>query len=328
MLARLLTEAGHTVYHYGTEGGDPICTEQVDVLSDADFQQTHGQYDWRKDGFNCDADTHANKIFIKQACREIRRRSEDGDFLLCTFGRGHEPIAKMLPHMIVVESGVGYEHVFARYRIFDSYAWMNYTYGTMGMLSNPEWYDAVIPNLIEPEDYPFSAEKDDYFLFMGRLKNWKKGAKIASDVCAAIHAKLMIAGQGPADELVGEHLGVLSIEDRGKWMSRAKALFCPSYYVEPFGMVATEAMACGTSVICTDFGGFSETVQHGVTGYRCRTFKEFVQAAKSVDKINPHDCRGWVMSQYTKDAILPQYERYFSNLASLHAHPKGWYALD
>jgi D-inositol-3-phosphate glycosyltransferase len=51
------------------------------------------------------------------------------------------------------------------------------------------------------------------------------------------------------------------------YYSAAEMVVMPSDY-ESFGMVALEAMACGTPVIASDVGGLSHLVRHQRTGYR------------------------------------------------------------
>ncbi len=60
-------------------------------------------------------------------------------------------------------------------------------------------------------------------------------------------------------------LGARSQETLPLYYSAADVVVMPSHY-ESFGMVALEAMACGTPVIASRVGGLAYTVRHGITG--------------------------------------------------------------
>lgn len=325
LLCKMLYGLGHTVFHYGVEGSDPVCTETIPVLSLADFERDHGK-DFRVHGFNLSLDTSAYRHFTANSIDEIKARLEPLDFLLCPFGIAHKPQADVLAgKVITVESGIGYDYTFAQHRVFESYAWMHFTYGKEGRGLSPVFYDAVIPNYLDMDDYPFYPVKKDYAILVAR-QTPLKGVQIASDVCEKIGLPLYVAGQGDIPGVKARRLGVLSIEERAKWVGEAKVLFMPTQYIEPFGTVHAEAMAYGTPVITTDFGVFPETVIHGVTGYRCRTFEQFVWAAKNIDRIDPLDCRNHALNHFSLPRVARMYDEYFTTLFRLYTDPKGWYA--
>ncbi|MBF0478662.1 MAG: glycosyltransferase, partial [Candidatus Omnitrophica bacterium] len=187
----------------------------------------------------------------------------------------------------------------------------------------PPFCDAVIPNYYDPEEFTYSQDKENYFLFVGRPIR-KKGLEIAVKCVEEIGGQLKVAGQ--KDTILNprvEYFGVVGSEERTRLMSKAKALFVPTCYLEPFGGVAVEAMMCGTPVISTDFGVFPETVVHGKTGFRCRTFEQFVWAAKNIHLIKPKDCREHAEKNYSIKRVGLMYEEYFEMLKRFSEG--GWY---
>ena len=327
---KMMTERGHEVIHYGHEDSNLICSEHVTVTTNEDLKIAYGSYDWRNEFFRYDLSDHAYKTFYMNAIREIGKRKRKHDFLLPFWGHGVKPVCDAHDNdMIVVEPGIGYAHgIWARWKIFESYAILHAYHGMPKVANcNPEWYETVIPNYFDLNNFEFSQEKDDYFLFLGRVYSGK-GIQIAIEVTRHIGAKLVVAGQNPDNMSFPDHVdfvGYADIPTRKRLMSRAKATFVPSTYLEPFAGVMVESLLSGTPVISTDWGAFAENNPHGVTGYRCRTFGDFVNAALTIDEIDPIVCRKHG-EQFSLEKIAPKYEKYFQDVLNVYTG-KGWYQL-
>ncbi len=76
------------------------------------------------------------------------------------------------------------------------------------------------------------------------------------------------------------------------YYSAAQMVVMPSHY-ESFGMVAVEAMACGTPVIASDVGGLTYTIEDGFNGYLvhpkdCETFADKITLLLKYPHLRDH----------------------------------------
>lgn len=328
--AKMMTNRGHHVIHYGHENSDVVCSEHVTVTDQSVLDKAYGNLDWKKNQFVHNVADFAHVSFNARAAPEVLRRAKRGDFLLCTWGYGHQFIAKSTEHtgIIQVEPGVGYPSGhFLRWRAYESHAIRNVVEGNQ----NPQnWYSWVIPNYFDVEDFDYEPVKDDYILFLGRVTELK-GISTCVQATAAAGKRLIIAGQGSLLDCgytaIPPHvteLGYADKETRRKLMAKAQALIIATTYLEPFGGVVVEAMLSGTPIITPHFGAFSE-IQTEKTGFMCYTLRDYVNAIKNIDKIKPEDCRARGL-QYTFEAVAPKFESWFDALTEVH-QGEGWVSL-
>lgn len=329
-LAEILKEYGHIVYFYGVEGSEVNCDKFIQTLSQNILVETYGEYDKSITFFKHNPEDKAYRTFNKNAVDAINQLKQKKDVLLCPLGNYQKHISDKTG-LLTIEPGIGYSGVFSPFKVFESYAWMHHVYGLMGK-DNGGWYDSVIPNYFDINDYPYHEEKEDYLLYFGRIIG-RKGVQLASEIAKATGNKLYVVGQGSLENpnegihLSGEkhivYKPAVGIEERAEIMGKAKAVLMPTYYLEPFGGVNVEAQLMGTPVITTDWGAFPETVLHGITGYRCRTFEEFCWAVKNIHSIKSENCRDWAEKNFSLERIGSMYEEYFQRINNLF--DEGWY---
>jgi glycosyltransferase involved in cell wall biosynthesis len=318
-LARMLVDLGHTVFVYGGPDVDCLGADTVEVISAADRARWFGPdpadiLDRWNTGDPCWAETNAATIAA------IAERIEPYDIVGITAGTCQQPIADAFPNHVRAEVGIGYEApMLSTHWCVESEAWRHYLYGRYGV-TDGRWYDTVIPNAYDPTGYLFSARKEPFLLYMGRMTA-RKGLGVVADL-AKDH---FVVTAGPGDERVpgATHAGVVTGREKAELLASATALVAPSIYVEPFGGVAIEAMLSGTPVLASPFGAFTETVTQGVTGWRCHTLAEFHRAAGLASELDPKTIRDHTAERYSLDAVAPRYSWWLDRLAGLYG--AGWY---
>jgi glycosyltransferase involved in cell wall biosynthesis len=313
--ADMMVPRGHEVFIYGDPRHDEsLATEYIGCYEECE-PPLFTQEEWLP--------------FNIAAQKEIKERYQPGDILGLFGGYCQSYLATVFPELFAVEIGIGHGGSFSPYRIFESYAWMHIVYGNEQGQNDADgaFYDAVIPGYFNKEEHIFIDNtqncRNSYLFYIGRLEE-RKGIRVAEETAKELGVDLLIAGKGPYEPSYGELIGVVGPDERSKLIGSARAVLMPTTYVEPFGFVAIESMLGGTPVITTDWGAFAETNKHGVSGYRCRTKAEFVEAVKLSDKLNKKQIRKYAEDNFSYEVIAPKYEAYVDQLNTLYG--EGWFS--
>jgi len=177
------------------------------------------------------------------------------------------------------------------------------------------------------EHMPFSAEKDDYLLFIGRMIA-DKGAHTAVEVARRLDRRLIMAGkvnEGPERQYYTEQVepflsdniyfrGEVDHDTKVELYKRARCTLFPIQWPEPFGLVMIESLACGTPVIAMRYGAVPEVIEHGRTGFIVETADEMADAARHIDEIDPAECRRAVEERFGSDAFVAAHEAAYGRL--------------
>jgi len=87
-------------------------------------------------------------------------------------------------------------------------------------------------------------------------------------------------------------------------------------WVEAFGNVAIEALACGVPVIAYNRGGPAEIIQDGKTGFLVEpdSVVGLVNAITRLDEIDRHTCRKQAEAEFSLEALGDRFEQWFRDI--------------
>jgi glycogen(starch) synthase len=136
----------------------------------------------------------------------------------------------------------------------------------------------VIPNGVDAASFDVVQPRRPVALFLGRLETEQKGLDVLLDAFAKVAdqttARLEIAGDGRDRAALEARCRRLGIADRVDFLGRVDGpaklallasaqLVCMPSRRETFGMVAAEALACGTPVLAADIDNLRHMVRPG-----------------------------------------------------------------
>lgn len=324
---KMMQPLGYDVIEYANAGSESAAVDKVAMLS-ANEHATH--FGSRKEtdfvGDVASVDHPAHALFESRLIAEMQKRLHPQDIICHPFGHVHATLLKEFPNHFHVETGIGYPVVMpGSFRIFESYAWAHYHMGKDGRSgSNYEW---VIPNYYDVEDWEPSLDHGDYIAFLGRICSGK-GLDTILEIANYVDMKIVVCGQGdptPWQHKNIEYRGPLKGLERSDFLRRAYCAILPTTYVEPFGGAGVEAMLCGTPVVAVDYGAFTETVQQGLSGYRCKVLKQWLGAIQNIKKLDRRKIVEYARNKYSLQACAVLYDQAFKQILDLYND--GWYTI-
>ncbi|HSX35094.1 MAG TPA: glycosyltransferase [Candidatus Saccharimonadales bacterium] len=203
-----------------------------------------------------------------------------------------------------------------------------------GMPAGTNWLANIYHGLDAGSFTVNTAPAGDYVAYLGRIIE-PKGVHLA---IAAVeeynhatgqHLQLKIGGKhyaGNKDVYWHERIRPHLSEDityqgfiqgdtaKQTFLGNARALIMPSIFDEPFGMVAIEALACGTPVIGLNSGAIPEIIENGVNGFLVEKHEsdeviasDIAAAIGRVPEIDRAACRQSFEAKFTLERMCAEH---------------------
>lgn len=212
---------------------------------------------------------------------ELVKRQDDFDICHLSVYSFHYylPLTKLLKCPIVVTFHGSSMSSADLSPIFQEYTEPEYVFISNSFAS--KWPEPIKKNIIyngiTPQDFPYSQDGGKSFLWLGRICN-EKGTVEAIKAAQEAKVSLRLAGSITDQDYFSQkvepllndsitYVGKVTSQEKINLYQQSKAILMPINWDEPFGLVAVEAMACGTPVIGYRRGALPEIIPSDKLGY-------------------------------------------------------------
>jgi glycosyltransferase involved in cell wall biosynthesis len=198
-------------------------------------------------------------------------------------------------------------------------------------LPQANWIRTVYHGL-PPKLYSFHEAPGNYLAFLGRISP-EKGIDRAIEVARRSGIPLKVAAKVDRadkdyfeaeikrllDHPLVEYVGEIGENEKCEFLGNALALLSLIDWPEPFGLVMTESMGCGTPVVACRRGSVPEVMEDGITGRIVETVAEAVAAVREIHRISRRGCREYFERRFTAARMAGDYLDVYRQVARLEA---------
>lgn len=324
--AKMMRAQGFEVVEYANES-ESEANERVPMMTAAEVKKLSNRKSDR-DFFDADLKIGGPlwKLFDRKLRRELTRRFDPDEDIVCHgFGAAHKVLAHLLGGNHV-EPSIGYNMAFAQFRVFASAAWMHYHQGKDGRGGNN--YEWVVPHFVDVDEWDWSPSPGSYLLYLGRIQ-CDKGMRTISALAGRTKLPIVVCGQGDFTPWAHKNVEVrppVLGKERNALIAGARAMLLPTEYTEPGSVASIEALVCGTPVISSGHGVFTERVHNGENGFRCQTFGDYLAA---IDRLETLDRSGIALNAratYSLETVGRRFKSIFEQIRDLR-NGAGWYSV-
>jgi glycosyltransferase involved in cell wall biosynthesis len=240
----------------------------------------------------------------------------------------HYPLARRIgvPHLTTLHGRLDLPDLVPLYREFSDIPVASISNSQRTPLSWINW-QGTIHHGIPLDLYKFKRSEGNYLAFVGRISPEKRVDR-AIEIAKLANMKLKIVAKVDAidrqymeteirpllDHPLVEFVGEIGEREKPELLGNAYALLFPIDWVEPFGIVMIEAMACGTPVIAFRRGSVPEVIDDGVTGFIVDDIEESLQALDKIRHFDRERCRKVFEERFSAARMAGDYLKIYERL--------------